>query len=87
MTIGSAPDKEYAKKKGNWVALWEVTADPVQFAAKFNTTVPGAHRLVSAEDIRSMSHCGLIGRRGFYTHEDLEAVRGILQYEQFRKQE
>jgi hypothetical protein len=85
MTIGSAPDREYIKKNGNWVALWEVMADPVKFAAKFNATVPGAHRLVSADDIRHMSHCGLIGRRGFYTREDLEAVRGILRYEQLRK--
>lgn len=85
MTIGSTPDGEYIKRRGDWVSLWEVMADPVIFATKFNTTVPEAYRLVSAEDIRYMSHCGLIGRHGFFTREDLEIVRGILRYEQLRE--
>ena len=87
MTIDSAPDREYIKRKSDWVDLWEVMADPVRFAAKFNATVPAAYRLVSAEDIRYMSHCGLIGRYGFFTQEDLETVRGILSYEQLRERE
>ncbi len=84
MTTGSTPDRESPKSKVDWVALSEVMADPVRFATKFKTTVPGAYRLVSAEDIRYMSHCGLIGQHGFFTREDLETVRGILKYEQLQ---
>lgn len=82
--VTSTLERKYKKKKGDWVALWEVMADPVRFATKFNMAMPGAYRTVSAEDIRHMSHYGLIGRRGFYTGEDLEIVRGILRYEQLR---
>ena len=87
MTVRSTLDKEYTKVKDYWVALSEVMSDPVRLAAKFNATVPGACRPVSADDIRYMSHCGLIGRYGFYTREDLETVRGILRYEQLRVHE
>ena len=85
MTIRNTLDKEYRKMKEDWVSLSEVMADPVRFAAKFNATVPGSYRMVSVDDIRYLSHCGLIGRHGFYTREDVDTVRGILRYEQLRE--
>jgi hypothetical protein len=60
-------------------------AQPGEFAVRFNTTVPGAHRLVTADDIRELAHCGLIGRHGFFGHQDLETIRAILRYEQLRQ--
>ena len=68
-----------------WANGWAVVADPVKFAAKFNCTVRGAYRYVTGDDIRQMEQCGLIGRSGFFDRSDLETVRGILQYERFRK--
>ena len=32
MANGSTPNREYMQRKGDWVALWEVMADPVRFA-------------------------------------------------------
>jgi len=81
MSIESTLTRDYEVKESEWVAIWEVVADPVRFAAKFNAAVPGACRSVTGEDIRQMAHCGLIGRHGFFTREDLETVRGILHYE------
>jgi hypothetical protein len=48
--------------------------------------VPGAYRRVTADDIRDMVECGLIGRHNYHYESDLETVRGILQYEQMREQ-
>lgn len=59
--------------------------NPQKFADLFNAKVPGAYRQVSADDIRDMTTCGLIGRYGYYIHLDIETVRAILQYEQLRQ--
>jgi hypothetical protein len=67
-----------------WVETRETGADPMKFAARFNSAVPGAHRIITAADIRALTHCGLIGRRGFYERSDVETVRGLLQYELVR---
>jgi hypothetical protein len=75
---------EYIRRDSYWASTWEIVADPAKFAVKFNFTVPGAHRLVTAEDIRQISQCGLIGRHGFFTREDLETVRGIILYEKMK---
>jgi hypothetical protein len=77
--------REYRTKDAEWANGWAVVADPVRFAARFNRTVPGAYRYVTGDDIRQMEHCGLISRSGFFDRSDLETVRGILQYEQFRE--
>ena len=58
---------------------------PDKFAAEFNAAVPGAYRSITANDIRDMAECGLIGRYGYYGRLDLETVRSILQYEQLRQ--
>lgn len=57
-----------------------------QFAERFNSMFPGAHRPLAAEDVREMVHCGLIRRHGYYEWLDLQTVRGILQYERSRTQ-
>jgi hypothetical protein len=76
---------EYRREENEWADGWAIMANPVRFAARFNATVPGAHRLVTGDDIRSMARCGLIGRCGFFDRSDLETVRGLLQYEQLRE--
>ena len=76
---------EYSLKEIEWANGWAITANPVKFADKFNLTVPGAYRQVTADDIRQMAQCGLIGRYGFFPREDMEIVRGVLRYEQLRK--
>jgi hypothetical protein len=58
---------------------------PERFAIWFNAKVPGAYRQVSADDIRDMTTCGLIGKYSEYITLDIETVRAILQYEQLRQ--
>ena len=55
---------------------------PEDFVAWFNKAIPGAYRSITAQDVRDMTTCGLIGRYGYYIHLDIETVRAILQYEQ-----
>ena len=74
----------YVCMDSKWASVWEVVADPVRFAEKFNRTVPGAYKSVTGEDIRQMVHCGLIGRYGSFLREDVETVRGIMRYEQLK---
>jgi len=76
---------EYIEMGTEWSDAWAVVSDPVRFAAKFNAVVPGAFRPVTADDVRYLMHCGLVGRRGFFARTDLETVRGILLYEQVRE--
>jgi hypothetical protein len=66
---------------GGWVETSETSADPLKFAARFNSMVRGAYRTMTAADIRALTNCGLIGRHGFYERDDVETVRGLLQYE------
>ena len=75
---------EYRREPVEWADGWAIIAQPDRFADKFNTIVCGAYRQVTENDIKQMVHCGLIGRRGFFTRDDLETVRGILLYEQLR---
>ena len=58
---------------------------PDKFAEWFSAMVPGAYRTITAQDVRDMTNCGLIGRYGLYYHSDLPTVRAILQYEQLRQ--
>jgi len=58
---------------------------PEDFAEWFNKAIPGAYRQITAEDVRDMTTCGLIGRYGYYMQPDIETVRAILQYEQLRQ--
>jgi hypothetical protein len=76
---------EYRRKEIKWAGGWAIMANPGWFAAKFNSTVPGAYRQVTVDDIRQMAQCGLIGRCGFFDRSDLETVRGLLQYEHLRE--
>jgi len=71
-------------KATQWSDAWAVVADPLKFAAKFNSAVPGASRPITADDIRELTDCGLIGRRGFFDRADMETVRGVLLYERTR---
>lgn len=57
---------------------------PVKFATEFNLMVLGAYREITAQDVREMTECGLIGKYGFYLHSDLHTVISILKYEQLR---
>jgi len=78
---------ELIARKSGWADGWAVVADTEKFAARFNSTVPGAYRIITVNDIRQMAHCGLIGRHGFFERADLETVRGILRYEWLRASE
>ena len=58
---------------------------PRKFASLFNEKYIGANRRVTVEDIICMTSCKLIGRHDYYLRDDLEIVRGILEYEQIRE--
>ena len=58
---------------------------PDKFATWFNLKVPGAYRRITADDVRLLTECGLIGKYNYYGRLDLETVRGILRYEQLRE--
>lgn len=58
---------------------------PGKFAVEFNQVVPGAYRHITAQDVRDMTECGLIGKYGYYGRVDLEMVRAVFQYEQLRE--
>ena len=63
----------------------EITS-PEKFATWFNGKYQGAYRKISAEDVRDLTTCGLIGRYRYYSlSRDGETVRGILQYGQMRE--
>jgi len=62
-----------------------MTTSPDKFAAQFNLLVPGACRHITAEDVRLLTACGLIGKYHCYLRTDLEIVRAVLQYEQLRE--
>jgi len=57
-----------------------------KLATRFNSLFPGAHRKVTADDVREMASCGLIGRHGYYEQLDLHTINGILRYELLRAQ-
>jgi hypothetical protein len=59
---------------------------PEKFAALFNEKYVGANREITAEDVICMTRCKLICRHGYYIRDDLEMVRGVLEYEQLRRQ-
>ena len=59
---------------------------PGRFAALFNSVVLGAYRQVTAQDVRDLTRCGLIGRYGYYGRADIETVRAVLQYEQIKQE-
>lgn len=63
----------------------QLTTRPDKFAAEVNAKLPGAHRLITVDDVRDMTSCGLIGRYGYFINLDLETVRAVLQYEQLRQ--
>jgi len=60
-------------------------SSPEKFADWFNSKILNACRKVTADDVRIMTECNLIGRYRFYGRQDLETIRGILQYEQLRE--
>jgi hypothetical protein len=84
MNTSNILNGEYIHRESGWASTCEVVADPVKFAEKFNRTVPGAYKSITGDDIRRMTHCGLIGRYGFFLREDVETVRGVLRYEQLK---
>ena len=59
--------------------------NPREFAAWFNEKYTHAYRRITTKDANDMTVCGLIGRYGFYVRDDLETIRGILEYEQLRE--
>ncbi|MFC2043849.1 hypothetical protein ACFLT8_01385 [Chloroflexota bacterium] len=58
---------------------------PDKFTSFFNTKEPSAYQRINAQDVLSMKKCGLVGRYNYYCQDDLEIIRGILQYEQMRE--
>ena len=59
--------------------------NPDKFAVKFNSVMPEACRTVTTQDVLDMTECGLLKRHGYFIWQDLETVRGILQYEQLQQ--
>ncbi len=57
-----------------------------KLATRFNSLFPGAHRRITADDVREMAKCGLIGRYGCFEQSDLHTINGILRYELLRGQ-
>ena len=60
--------------------------DAEKFAQKFNSLFQGSHRKITADDVREMAKCGLIGRHRYFEQTDLHTVNGILRYELLRQQ-
>ena len=60
---------------------------PKKFAALFNEKYVGANRRVTVEDVICMTSCKLICRHDYYLRDDLEIVRGVLEYEQMREKQ
>jgi len=58
---------------------------PEAFADLFNAKIPYARRKITSNDVRLMTKCNLIYKYGFYMQDDLETIRGILEYEQLRE--
>ena len=59
---------------------------PDRFAAVFNMTFPDAYRIITGQDVRDMTECGLIREHGgYYSRADLQRIRAVLQYEQMRQ--
>jgi hypothetical protein len=63
----------------------QLTTRPDKFAAEVNAKLPGARRQISADDVRDMTSCGLVGKYGYYMQLDIETIRAILQYEKLRE--
>ena len=59
---------------------------PDKFAEWFNEAVPGAYRKLTVQDIRDITECGLIMKYNYFSRDDLEIVRAVLQYEQLRQE-
>ena len=59
---------------------------PRKFASLFNEKYIGANRQITVEDVICMTSCKLICRHDYYLRDDLEIVRGVLEYEQMREQ-
>jgi hypothetical protein len=62
-----------------------ITSNPKHFAEWFNDKFSNACQKIDADDICVMTECKLIGRYGFYTRQDMETIRAVLQYEQMRQ--
>jgi hypothetical protein len=60
-------------------------SSPEKFADWYNAKIPDACRKITADDVRLMIECHLIGGYRFYGRQDLETVRGVLQYEHLRE--
>jgi hypothetical protein len=56
------------------------------FALKFNSLFQGSYRKITANKVREMTKCGLIGRSGYFEQMDLHTVNGIIRYELLRNQ-
>ncbi|MBA7612802.1 hypothetical protein ES703_20042 [subsurface metagenome] len=59
-----------------------LTGNAERFADLFNAKLPGAYRQITAQDIKDMTDCGLIGKYKYYGRTDLQIVRGLILYEQ-----
>ena len=62
-----------------------MTANPKRFAETFNQECPGAYQTVTADDIRLMTECGIIGHYGCYGDSDIRTIVGVFRYELLRE--
>ena len=65
--------------------MMQFITSPEKFADWFNIKVPGACRDITADDVKLLTECRLIKKHGYYFHDDLQTVIGILNYEQLRQ--
>jgi len=65
--------------------MTHLITSPEKFADEVNAKLLGAHRQITADDVRDMTTCGLIGKYGYYGNLDLEMVRCILLYERLKQ--
>ena len=62
----------------------QLTTRPDKFSDEVNAKLLGAYRQITADDVRDMVDCGLIGKYGYFINLDLETIRAVFQYEQLR---
>lgn len=62
-----------------------IITNPDKFTKWLKAMVPDTYRQLAIEDIRLMTSISLIKRYKYYSRQDLETVRAILQYERLRE--
>jgi hypothetical protein len=65
--------------------MTQVITNIKKFVSWLNDILPGVYRQITVQDAQLLTKLGLIGRYGYYGHQDLETIRGLLRYEELRE--